>query len=136
MNEPPPSSGQNRRPLARQFALNFVAGGGSAALARTLVAPIDRCKLLLQNQHAQRTIDPADRYRGIGDAFRRVVREQGVWALWRGNAVNVARILPIQALNFAFKDIFKVAFFRVCGAAATVARFVHRARRPLFAGFR
>ena len=33
MNEPPPLSDKNRRPLARQFALNFVVGDGSAALA-------------------------------------------------------------------------------------------------------
>lgn len=31
-----------------KFCVDFLAGGASAALARTIVAPIDRVKILLQ----------------------------------------------------------------------------------------
>lgn len=31
-------------------------------------------------------------------------------ALWRGNAANVIRYFPTQALNFAFKDTYKKIF--------------------------
>lgn len=91
----------------RKFILDFAAGGASAALARTIVAPIDRVKILLQLQHAQPTIGEAERYKGITDCMRRVVKEQGVVSLWRGNGINVIRIFPQQALNFAFKDTYR-----------------------------
>ncbi|KHJ82646.1 putative ADP/ATP translocase 2 [Oesophagostomum dentatum] len=94
----------------RKFVVEFCAGGASAALARTIVAPIDRVKILLQLQHAQATIAVDKRYNGIADCFVRVTREQGPLTLWRGNGINVARIFPQQALNFAFKDTYQKYF--------------------------
>jgi solute carrier family 25 (adenine nucleotide translocator) protein 4/5/6/31 len=44
------------------------------------------------------------------DCFARVLKEEGVVALWRGNLANVLRYFPTQALNFAFKDYFKKLF--------------------------
>lgn len=41
-------------------------------------------------------------YKGVGDAFSRTYREEGIVALWRGNTANVIRYFPTQALNFAF----------------------------------
>jgi len=52
----------------------------------------------------------AKRYTGIGDCFSRVIKEEGVLPLWRGNMANVIRYFPTQALNFAFKDQFKRMF--------------------------
>lgn len=49
-------------------------------------------------------------YAGIGDCFKRVIAEEGVAQLWRGNTANVIRYFPTQALNFAFKDYFKSLF--------------------------
>jgi solute carrier family 25 (adenine nucleotide translocator) protein 4/5/6/31 len=37
-----------------------------------------------------------------------VYREQGFASFWRGNLANVIRYFPTQALNFAFKDTFKI----------------------------
>jgi solute carrier family 25 (adenine nucleotide translocator) protein 4/5/6/31 len=86
-------------------------GGVSAAVAKTSAAPIERVKLLIQNQDEMiksgRLKEP---YRGIVDCFRRVSREEGVVALWRGNLANVIRYFPTQALNFAFKDQIKRMF--------------------------
>jgi len=42
--------------------------------------------------------------------FKRVVKDQGVFSLWRGNLANVIRYFPTQALNFAFKDKYKQVF--------------------------
>ncbi|CAJ0961989.1 unnamed protein product, partial [Mesorhabditis belari] len=93
-----------------KFCVDFLAGGASAALARTIVAPIDRVKILLQLQDAQQTIAVDKRYKGIVDCFTRVCKEQGPLTLWRGNGINVMRIFPQQALNFAFKDTYKKFF--------------------------
>ena len=84
--------------------------GVSAAVSKTLVAPIERVKLLLQVQDANKNIPVDQRYNGIGDCFKRVVAEQGAASLWRGNLANVVRYFPTQALNFACKDFYKKVF--------------------------
>ena len=69
----------------RSFAADFLIGGVSAAVSKTVVAPIERVKLLLQVQDANKNIAVDKRYKGIGDCFSRVVAEQGVGSLWRGD---------------------------------------------------
>jgi len=92
------------------FSKDFLAGGISAAISKTAVAPIERVKLLLQVQHASKQIAADQRYKGMIDCFVRIPREQGFLAFWRGNMANVIRYFPTQALNFAFKDKFKMIF--------------------------
>ncbi|KAK7059007.1 ADP/ATP carrier protein [Paramarasmius palmivorus] len=94
-----------------EFATDFLMGGVSAAVSKTSAAPIERIKLLIQNQDEMikqgRLSSP---YEGILDAGRRTIADEGVLALWRGNTANVIRYFPTQALNFAFKDYFKSLF--------------------------
>ncbi|CAH0698544.1 unnamed protein product [Spodoptera exigua] len=92
------------------FAKDFIAGGVSAAVSKTAVAPIERVKLLLQVQHVSKQIAADQRYKGIVDAFVRIPKEQGLLSFWRGNFANVIRYFPTQALNFAFKDKYKQVF--------------------------
>merc|ERR1712051_164523 len=94
----------------KSFMADFMIGGVSAAVSKTIVAPIERVKLLLQVQDASSSIKPEDRYNGIGDCFSRVIKEQGFSSLWRGNLANVVRYFPTQALNLAFKDFYKTIF--------------------------
>jgi solute carrier family 25 (adenine nucleotide translocator) protein 4/5/6/31 len=91
------------------FLRDFLIGGVSAAISKTVVAPIERVKLLLQTQDANKKIQDggAKKYKGIIDCFVRVPKEEGLAALWRGNLANVIRYFPTQALNFAFKDAYK-----------------------------
>jgi solute carrier family 25 (adenine nucleotide translocator) protein 4/5/6/31 len=93
------------------FFIDFSMGGVSAAVSKTAAAPIERVKLLIQNQDEMikqgRLQNP---YKGIVDCFQRVIKEEGVPSLWRGNMANVIRYFPTQALNFAFKDQFKRMF--------------------------
>lgn len=46
------------------FAKDFAAGGISAAVSKTAVAPIERVKLLLQVQHISKQITADQRYKG------------------------------------------------------------------------
>lgn len=92
------------------FAKDFIAGGVSAAISKTAVAPIERVKLLLQVQHISKQIAEDQRYKGMVDCFVRIPKEQGFLSFWRGNFANVIRYFPTQALNFAFKDKYKQVF--------------------------
>jgi solute carrier family 25 (adenine nucleotide translocator) protein 4/5/6/31 len=94
----------------KSFMVDFMIGGVSAAVSKTVVAPIERVKLLLQVQDAQKTIAVDKRYKGIGDCFSRVYSEQGFGSFWRGNLANVIRYFPTQALNFACKDMYNKMF--------------------------
>ena len=95
---------------AVSFAQDLAVGGTAAAISKTIVAPIERVKLLLQVQAASKQIAVEDQYKGIIDCFIRIPREQGILSFWRGNLANVIRYFPTQALNFAFKDTYKKIF--------------------------
>eukprot|EP00096_Caligus_rogercresseyi_P015425 TRINITY_DN785_c0_g1_i1.p1 TRINITY_DN785_c0_g1~~TRINITY_DN785_c0_g1_i1.p1 ORF type:complete len:296 (+),score=92.33 TRINITY_DN785_c0_g1_i1:147-1034(+) len=96
--------------MSKDFVLDLVAGGISAAISKTIVAPLERVKILLQIQDASKYIPKDQRYTGLVDCFRRVNAEQGFLSFWRGNVVNVVRYFPTQAFNFAFKDKYQKIF--------------------------
>jgi len=93
------------------FFADFMMGGVAASISKTAAAPIERVKLLIQNQGAMLAAGRLDKpYTGIVDCFGRTYREEGMKSFWRGNGTNVLRYFPTQALNFAFKDSFKKMF--------------------------
>ncbi|KAH3677112.1 hypothetical protein WICMUC_001867 [Wickerhamomyces mucosus] len=93
------------------FAVDFLMGGVSAAVSKTAAAPIERVKLLIQNQDEMiKQGRLSRRYDGIIDTFKRTAADEGAVAFWRGNTANVIRYFPTQALNFAFKDQIKALF--------------------------
>jgi len=93
------------------FVENFMLAGVAAGVSKTAAAPIERVKLLVQNQDEMIKQGRLDRpYTGVLDCCSRVLKTEGVYPFWRGNLANVLRYFPTQALNFAFKDAIKVAF--------------------------
>merc|ERR1711907_606636 len=94
------------------FLVDFTLGGVSGAVSKTLTAPIERVKLVIQTQDANPKIRSGEvpRYTGIVNCFQRVAAEQGVIAFWRGNGTNIIRYFPTQAFNLAFKDSIKAMF--------------------------
>lgn len=97
--------------MDNQFLIDFLMGGVSAAVSKTAAAPIERVKLLIQNQdEMMKQGRLARKYDGIAECFRRTAAEEGIGSFWRGNTANVIRYFPTQALNFAFKDKIKAMF--------------------------
>merc|ERR1712043_28547 len=93
------------------FMENFMLSGVAAGVSKTAAAPIERVKLLVQNQDEMIKQGRLDKpYSGVIDCVQRTLRQEGVIPFWRGNLANVLRYFPTQALNFAFKDAIKVAF--------------------------
>jgi solute carrier family 25 (adenine nucleotide translocator) protein 4/5/6/31 len=112
-----------------EFGKDLLAGGLSGIFSKTLSAPIERLmlinniishlfylikiirvKLLLQTQHGNQNIAINNRFKGPLDCLGRIIKEQGILSLWRGNFASVLRYFPNQAINFAFKDKFKHIF--------------------------
>ncbi|KAL4367345.1 hypothetical protein GQ457_05G002130 [Hibiscus cannabinus] len=91
------------------FAIDFLMGGVSAAVSKTAAAPIERVKLLIQNQDEMiKTGRLAEPYKGVGDCFKRTIQDEGFVSLWRGNTANVIRgaagassLLFVYSLDYA-----------------------------------
>eukprot|EP00585_Thalassiosira_rotula_P003537 CAMPEP_0196147558 /NCGR_PEP_ID=MMETSP0910-20130528/25684_1 /TAXON_ID=49265 /ORGANISM="Thalassiosira rotula, Strain GSO102" /LENGTH=415 /DNA_ID=CAMNT_0041410005 /DNA_START=70 /DNA_END=1317 /DNA_ORIENTATION=+ len=129
---PPTSSIVSTVATKRQTtpAKDAVAGACAGAFAKTVVAPIERVKLLMQLQFsidkrskhnnsgatsvvsaAGQTTSPSAGTRKLGawEVAERVYRRQGIWAFWRGNTPNVIRQGGTSALNFLLMDWYKTA---------------------------
>ena len=101
----------SNKPQKLSFFESFMLSGVAAGVSKTAAAPIERVKLLVQNQNEmikQGTLDKP--YSGVLDCTRRTMASEGALSFWRGNLANVLRYFPTQALNFAFKDTIKAAF--------------------------
>lgn len=94
------------------FVTNFLLGGTAGCISKTLTAPIERVKLIMQTQDGNIHIKNGEipRYSGIVNCFSRVYAEQGIKSFWAGNFTNCLRYFPTQAFNFAFKDGIKNLF--------------------------
>jgi len=93
------------------FAENFALSGAAAIISKTAAAPIERVKLLVQNQDEMLKMGRLDKpYGGVIDCTVRTFKTEGVMPFWRGNLANCIRYFPTQALNFAFKDQIKALF--------------------------
>ena len=83
------------------------AGGLAGIIARTASAPLDRVKLLFQVQAMEGAGVSSTAYTGVGQAFAKIYREEGILAFWRGNGVNVIRVAPYAAAQLSSNDLYK-----------------------------
>ncbi|XP_011679772.2 calcium-binding mitochondrial carrier protein SCaMC-2 isoform X4 [Strongylocentrotus purpuratus] len=72
----------------------LAAGGAAGAVSRTVTAPLDRLKVILQ------VIGSKKPNIGILDGFKHMYREGGFKSFWRGNGINVIKIAPESAIKF------------------------------------
>lgn len=73
----------------------LVSGAVAGASAKSVVAPLDRVKLLFQVSREPFSLEAARR------KTLTLVRTEGVRGLWKGNTAVVARVLPATAVNYA-----------------------------------
>jgi len=100
--------------LVPQPAVLFSAGAVAGALGKTLTAPLDRVKLLLQTRggYSGGQVAAAARSGNLFGAFTAIGREEGLLAYWKGNIPQVVRVLPYSAAQLYFYEFFKGRFHK------------------------
>lgn len=111
MVQPSASSSSGGQGGFQKVLKDFLLGGTAGAIAKTLAAPIERVKLLLQTQENNPKLMERP-YTGIANCFARCISEEGALSLWRGNWANVIRYFPTQAINFSTKDFLYQIFLK------------------------
>ena len=77
---------------------NILAGGLAGMVAKSVVAPIDRIKILYQvsSKHFHLWDVP--------QVARKIVEQEGVQALWKGNTATMIRVFPYSGIQFMVFD--------------------------------
>ena len=71
------------------FAENFLLSGVAAAVSKTAAAPIERVKLLVQNQGEMlKQGILTEPYKGVIDCTQRTLKSEGIGAFWRGIMID------------------------------------------------
>ncbi|KAL6850499.1 hypothetical protein ACP4OV_021126 [Aristida adscensionis] len=111
----PPAAQLVRHPLAMlalvpNSAALFAAGAAAGAAAKTVTAPLDRVKLLMQT-HSVRVVGEGAK-KGIGflEAIADIGKEDGLKGYWKGNLPQVIRILPYSAVQLFSYEVYKKIF--------------------------
>eukprot|EP00842_Homolaphlyctis_polyrhiza_P003968 jgi/Hompol1/4572/HPOL_003713-RA len=100
----PPRQKQDKH-TANYIFKSMLAGGLAGCAAKTVIAPLDRVKILFQ------TSNPVyEQYTGslIGAsrAMRKIIKTQGSWGLFQGHSATLLRIFPYAAIKFmAYEQI-------------------------------
>lgn len=107
-----PQQPKVKKSKAAQLGSDLLIGGSVGAVSKTIMAPVERIKLLMQTQDSNPEVlsGKVKKYTGISDCFNRVRSEQGMKAFWRGNLVNCLRYAPQQGSALAFNDAINDLF--------------------------
>lgn len=104
----------NRKPVAllglvpRALVL-FTAGALSGAIAKTITAPLDRVKILLQVRGGLQSgaIAEAAQSGSLIKSLLAVAKQEGVMGFWKGNLPQVLRVVPYSAAQLYSYECFK-----------------------------
>jgi solute carrier family 25 (mitochondrial adenine nucleotide translocator), member 4/5/6/31 len=106
---------------------DVAAGAGAGAFSRTITAPIERIKLILQLQHSidhknngatSTAVDssspaaknsPKPKYQSAWHLTKSIYMNEGIWSFWRGNLPSVLRVSGTAAINFTMMNYYKAA---------------------------
>eukprot|EP00729_Bicosta_minor_P007626 gene7627-28459_t len=76
---------------AKEFV---IAGGVAGMVSRTVIAPVERAKIVFQVSSGQRS------FRQLLGLFGELAKNEGVLSLWKGNSAAVTRVVPYLSTQF------------------------------------
>ena len=82
------------------FVENFGLSGAAAIISKTAAAPIERVKLLVQNQDEMIKAGRLDTpYKGVIDCTVRTYQAEGIASFWRGKYCSVFSVIYLIKTN-------------------------------------
>jgi solute carrier family 25, member 42 len=82
----------------------LIAGGIAGSLAKTVIAPLDRTKIIFQ------TSSKVFNARNAFNEMVQICKLEGLHGLWRGNSATVLRVFPYAGIQFCSFDLYKKMF--------------------------
>ncbi len=99
-----PHHHQHHQGRLSPYVIDFVAGGLAGSFSKSLIAPLERVKILFQIRSIHYP------YAGIWNTVQSIFEKEGLGGLWKGNWATVVRIFPYAALQFlTFQNAKKVS---------------------------
>merc|ERR1712032_1282249 len=87
---------------------DFMLAGTAAVTSKTISAPIERIKMVVQNQAEMVKSGALEKpFNGVTDCGKWILQNEGVGGFWKSNFTNCIRYFPTQALNMMFKKQVK-----------------------------
>ncbi|QSL66787.1 hypothetical protein MERGE_001173 [Pneumocystis wakefieldiae] len=91
---------ENSQENNKNFWVNTaIAGGISGCVAKTIIAPLDRIKILFQTSNPHYLEYSKMRF-GFLHAGRNIWKNEGIFGLFRGHSVTLIRVFPYAAIKF------------------------------------
>ena len=83
---------------------SLISGGFAGMVAKSVVAPLDRIKIIFQVSSTPFT------FRKIPLLISRIIQDEGTSALWKGNTATLVRVFPYAGVQFMVYDSLKKYF--------------------------
>ncbi|XP_042514348.1 thylakoid ADP,ATP carrier protein, chloroplastic-like [Macadamia integrifolia] len=96
--------------LVPRDAALFAAGAVAGAAAKTVTAPLDRVKLLMQTHGLRAGQEMTKKGIGFIEAMMLIGKEEGIKGYWKGNLPQVIRIIPYSAVQLFSYEFYKKLF--------------------------
>ncbi|XP_074264605.1 thylakoid ADP,ATP carrier protein, chloroplastic-like [Silene latifolia] len=108
--------------LVPKDAALFAAGAIAGAAAKTVTAPLDRVKLLMQTHGVRVGQESAKKAIGFLEGITMIGKEEGIKGYWKGNLPQVIRIIPYSAVQLCSYEIYKKLFRGKDGELSVLGR--------------
>ncbi|KAL5525515.1 hypothetical protein ACEPAG_6851 [Sanghuangporus baumii] len=100
-----------------------LAGGVAGCVAKTVVAPLDRVKILFQTSNPD-FAKYAGSWTGAYRAGVDIYRNYGVWGLFQGHTATLLRIFPYAGIKYMYYDRIHLALMPTRQHETNVKRFI------------
>ncbi|XP_063671532.1 electrogenic aspartate/glutamate antiporter SLC25A13, mitochondrial isoform X4 [Pan troglodytes] len=121
------ASGDSARPVLLQVAesaYRFGLGSVAGAVGATAVYPIDLVKTRMQNQRSTGSFVGELMYKNSFDCFKKVLRYEGFFGLYRGLLPQLLGVAPEKAIKLTVNDFVRDKFMHKDGSVPLAAEIL------------
>ncbi|KAM9956647.1 hypothetical protein ACTFIW_000617 [Dictyostelium discoideum] len=88
-------------PKSKPSWVSFLSGGLAGVTAKSAVAPLERVKILYQIKSELYSLN------SVYGSMLKIVENEGIKGLWRGNSATILRVFPYAAVQFLSYETIK-----------------------------